>query len=426
MRILYVTPYVPSRIRTRPYHLLRALLSLGHSITLVTSAGTSSEDREQADELAQLGMQVKVFPVSAVRSLANCVRALPSQEPLQSVYAYHPEMAARIQALAKSDQFDVVHIEHIRAARLVASANSIPAVYDSVDCISWLFEQTARTSRQWRSRLMAGLDLGRTRRYEARLLTEYDHVVVTSDRDKLALEDLAARYLPDGTPTAPVTAIVNGVDLTYFQPVDTPRDERTLVFSGKMSYHANVAAVTYLVKEVLPLVWQQAPDTQLVIVGKDPPQMVQHLADESRIVVTGYVEDLRPFLARATASICPIRYAVGVQNKVLEAMAMGTPVVSTSSGCAALNAERGQDVMVADGAANLASAILRVLSEPRLAGRLSANGRRYVEAHHSWESSASRLVAVYEELCVRGSCRRDLSTVRSSLATGHRREGTRT
>jgi glycosyltransferase involved in cell wall biosynthesis len=274
----------------------------------------------------------------------------------------------------------------------------VPTVYDSVDCISLLFEQAARSGAQLRSRLMTAVDLARTRRYEAQLLTRYDRVVVTSRRDRDALEELACHYLPPAARAAPITVVTNGVDMEYFQPREDAgrRDGRTVVFTGKMSYHANVAAVLYFARDVLPHIWAQDPEVRFQIVGKNPPETVQQLATDGRIQVTGTVDDLRPYLSQAMVAVCPALYAVGIQNKVLEAMAMGTPVVSTPAGCAALAADESREVLIAEGEEALAAAILQVLADPALARCLSAAGRRYVEAHHSWEAGARRLVGVYE------------------------------
>jgi sugar transferase (PEP-CTERM/EpsH1 system associated) len=398
MNILYITPYVPSRIRTRPYNLIRALVLLGHQVTLLTAAGTSPEEGEEADELRDWGVRTEVFPVPLARSLGNCLRALPTREPLQSAYAYHPGMERRLGELLREETFDVVHIEHLRAARLVRAVMAVPTVYDSVDCISLLFEQAARSGAQLRSRLMTAVDLARTRRYEAQLLTLYDRVVVTSQRDKDALEGLARRYLPPTTRAAPVTVVTNGVDLEYFRPQEDAgqRDGRTVVFTGKMSYHANVAAVLYFARDVLPHIWAVDPEVRFQVVGKDPPETVQQLATDGRIQVTGTVDDLRPYLSQAMVAVCPALYAVGIQNKVLEAMAMGTPVVSTPAGCAALVADGSEEVLIAEGEEALAAAVLQILSDPALARCLSAAGRRYVEAHHSWEAGGRQLMGIYE------------------------------
>jgi sugar transferase (PEP-CTERM/EpsH1 system associated) len=399
MRILFIVPYLPSLIRSRPYNLIRALVRLGHNVTLLAAAGTSPEDREQADELRGWGVQVEIFPVSLWRSLGNCLRALPTREPLQAVYAFHPGMERKLARLLLEETFDVVHIEHLRAARLVRAVSGVPRVYDSVDCISLLFEQAARIGAQLRSRLMTALDLARTRRYEAWLLTQYDQVVITSQRDKDALKRLARRYPPSQGRLAPITVVTNGVDLQYFQPWDASeqRDSRTVIFTGKMSYHANVSGVLYFAREVLPRIWSRDPEVRFQIVGKDPTEAVRRLETDGRIQVTGYVDDLRSYLARSTLAVCPVPYAVGVQFKVLEAMAMGIPVVCTSAAFAGLDAQEGKEALVADDPEAFAAQVLQLISDRALRERLAVAGRRYVEAHHSWEINARRLVEVYRQ-----------------------------
>ncbi len=406
MDVLYVTPYVPSLIRTRPYNLIRALVRLGHCVTLLTAAGTLPEERARAEDLRGYGVRTEVFPISLTRSLVNCLRALPTREPLQAVYAYHPRMEQRLGDLLREQTFDVAHIEHLRASRLVravlaSSSNGkrVPAVYDSVDSISLLFEQAAQTGAQWRSRMMTAIDLERTRRYEAQLLTKYDQVVITSRRDREALEQLAHQYLPQDARPAPVTVVTNGVDLEYFRTRENvgQRDDRTVIFTGKMSYHANITAVLYFAQQVLPCIWTKDPEVRFQVVGKDPPEAVRRLAADERIQVTGTVDDLRPYLAQAAVAVCPVHYAVGVQNKVLEAMAMGKPVVCTSATFAGLDAREGEEVLVADNAEAFATQVLHLCADPALAQRLAVAGRRYAETHHSWEASAKRLVEVYEQ-----------------------------
>jgi glycosyltransferase involved in cell wall biosynthesis len=275
--------------------------------------------------------------------------------------------------------------------------SGIPTVYDSVDCISLLFEQTVHTTPQWRSRLMAVLDLARTRRYEAELLSRYDQVAITSQRDRAALEGLAHRYLPSTARTAPVTVVTNGVDAQYFAPAEgQQRDSHTVILSGKMSYHANVAGALYFANYVLPRIWQQNPHVRFQVVGKDPPQAVKQLAQDARIEVTGYVKDLRPYLGQATVAVCPVAYAVGIQNKVLEAMAMQVPVVCTTAAFSGLDARAEEDILVADSPEAFAAQVLRVCSDPGLAAHLAAAGRRYVETRHDWVASAQKLSDLYD------------------------------
>jgi glycosyltransferase involved in cell wall biosynthesis len=187
------------------------------------------------------------------------------------------------------------------------------------------------------------------------------------------------------------------VDLDYFAPLGKPRQPDTVVFSGKMSYHANTAAALDLVQKVMPGVWAERPGTLVWLAGKDPPQVLRALAEDQRVTVTGTVPDLRPYLGRASVAVTPLRYGVGIQNKVLEAMAMATPVVTTPPTCRALQAEPGQHLLVGESAPGLAQAILSLLADDERRQHLGQAGRRYIEEHHDWDRIAVQLEAVYQE-----------------------------
>ena len=398
MRILYITPYVPSPIRVRPYHLLLNLARAGHEVTLLAAGEADpTVDGRALAALEAAGIETHRVVVPRLRAYLQSLGALLRRQPMQAHYSVDGRVAARMLALLEAQPFDVVHIEHLRASRLVeALPPSQPTLYDAVDCIALLFEQAMRGSRSLKSRLITRLELEPTRRYEARLLARFRQVVVTSSRDKAALEALAARYLPPGTPTAPVTVITNGVDSDYFHPLPVEPEGRTVVFSGKMSYHANVAAAHYFVEEVLPRLWEWDASVRFLIVGKDPPESLRALGRDPRIEVTGYVEDLRPWLARAAVAVCPVRYAVGIQSKVLEALAMERPVVATPAAMGGLHPDAQEVVLVGRDGAEFAEAVRRLLADPQEARRRGEAGRRYVLRHHSWPRSVERLVARYE------------------------------
>jgi glycosyltransferase involved in cell wall biosynthesis len=289
--------------------------------------------------------------------------------------------------------FDVVHIEHLRGAVLGAAVEGVPKVYDAVDCISLLFERTWRQAPGWRHRLMAGVDLGRTRRFEGRIVGEMDGVLVSSPEDRDALAKLC---LPQFAHR--INVIPNGVDLDYFRPADgaeAPTTNGNVVFSGKMSYHANIAAALDLAQTIMPHVWEVCPGVHLTIAGKDPPASLKALERDPRIHVTGTVPDLRPILAGAAVVACPLRYGAGIQNKVLEAMALGRPVVVSAQAAAALNAVPGRDLLLGKDPTEFAQHIIRLLNDPDLRRTVGQAGRRYVEAHHRWDDVAGRLEECY-------------------------------
>jgi sugar transferase (PEP-CTERM/EpsH1 system associated) len=393
LRLLFIIPYLPSLIRVRPYNLIKYLARRGHQLTLLALV-PPGEDCSGLDSLRDWCHCVRTVPLPRWRTLWNGLRALPSQTPFQAAYSRSPAMAALIQQTQGQATFDVAHVEHLRGAELSPAVRGIPIVFDSVDSIALLFERVRHSGPTWRSRLLAGLDLTRTLYYEGRLLERYPRVLVTSPRDRDALAKLSTS--PDAAER--LVVLPNGVDLDYFAPMGVSRDPATLIFTGKMSYHANVAAAVSLITEVMPLVWQKLPDVRLTIAGKDPPTHLLSLANDQRITVTGTVPDLRPYLAQATIAVSPMRYGVGIQNKVLEAMAMATPVISTPQAVSALQVQPERDALVADTPQAITQAVMTMLTDDALRERIGQAGRRYVETHHDWHVVAERLENVYREV----------------------------
>jgi sugar transferase (PEP-CTERM/EpsH1 system associated) len=404
MKILYVVPYAPSRIRTRPYNLIRQLSSRGHQVSLLT-VWTGDVERSDVDALRDTCYRVIALPLRRPRSAWNCLLALPTHEPLQSVYCWHPALAAKMWGLVREggmrSAFDLVHIEHLRGAkygrmlraRLRQAGSSLPLVWDSVDCISLLFRHTARQSAGRASRAIARLECGRTEAYERRAVQEFDKVLVTSPADRAALLSLSGETVGDDR----VCVLPNGVDLEYFQigGRDT-RARDTLVMTGKMSYHANVKMVLHFVTAIWPVIRSGMPDVRLWIVGKDPPRELRRLGEDPTIRVTGTVPDLRPYLQAATVAVAPLAYGVGIQNKILEAMACATPVVTTSQALSALSAVPYRDLVVGDEPAAFAAAVIELLRKPDWRAEVGLSGRRYVEAKHAWPTIAARLEEVYD------------------------------
>jgi glycosyltransferase involved in cell wall biosynthesis len=402
MKILFVVPYVPSLVRVRPYNLVHHLARLGHAVSLAT-VWTSERERADAEALRSVCVDVLAEPVPSWRSGLNCLGALVTGDPLQAHYSWSPALAARIRAAAA--QADVVHVEHLRGARfglaLRAAGVETPVVWDSVDCISDLFAQAAQTRRDVAGRLINRFELSRTRRFEGRALPRFDHVVVSSPIDRSSLLRLADEYTPPAGDASArerlVSVVPNGVDLGYFAADHTPRDADTLVFSGKMSYHANDAAVLHLLRDIMPLVWARRPATRLVIAGKDPSREVQRLAAElaPRVEVTGFVPDMRTYLRSAAVAVAPLVYGAGSQYKVLEAMALGTPVVAVPRAVAPLDALAGRDVVVARDGSEFAEAIVGLLADRARREAVGRAGRAFVEAHHDWNRIAADLASTY-------------------------------
>lgn len=400
MRILFVTPYPPSRIRVRGYELLRQL-QRWHDVTVVTQC---SSEQEQADveTLQKQGYEVVAVQESKKQATLRGGLALFGSLPLQVAYGRSWRFTQAVQELWAQRSFDVVHVEHLRGIASVGPlAPTHPLVWDAVDCISLLCKQTMSVGPTLSIRTVARLEYKRTQRYEANMLNMLRHVVVTSERDRQAMIGLRRIHngdllSSDDELATGITVLPNGVDLNYFHPMHEPRRRLNLVFSGKMSYHANIATALYLCQQIMPLIWQQRPEATLTIVGNKPPKVIQNLASDPRVEVTGYVEDMRRYVGRAEVMLSPMVYSVGIQNKVLEAMALGTPVVVTAQAAEALDAIPGRDLLVAESAREFASAALRLLDNADFRAALSHNGCAYVEQKHNWQDASERLVAIYQ------------------------------
>ncbi len=395
MRIAYIVPYVPNLIRTRPYNFILQLVDLGHKVEVFT-LGSNEQDHADIQTLRNKGAIVHYFELPVWRSLVNSALAVPGWQPLQTVYSWHAGLAHQIAERAADKDFDVVHVEHLRGSRyglyLKSRIASQPVVWDSVDCISHLFEQASSQSRNWFGRFVTRFELPRTRRAEGQLICSFDQALVTSAADREAL----LRLLPAGKYPAPISVLPNGVDLDYFHPnPDIERDAGMIVFSGKMSYHANISMAKYLVGEIMPLVWRSRPDAKLFIVGKDPTTEVIGLGQNHLITVTGTVSDIRPYLWRAAVSVVPLLYGAGIQNKILEAMATATPVITSPRAITALRIVPGKDLSVADNAVEFSQQILRLIDDFDLMKQIGGAGEVYVRKHHNWRSITLQLLDIY-------------------------------
>ncbi len=402
MRLLFVVPYAPTPIYVRPYNLLRTLARRGHRITLLTLQ-SRPEGKAHLQELRDAGIEVHSFPLRRWRSLWNAARSLPGNRPIQANYCWHPKLLREMERLLTPKDgyapYDILHVEHLRGVQYALHAQEhhpdLPIVWDSVDCISYLFQQAAERSRSFFGQWVTRLELGRTLRLERELLRKFDHILVTSRNDKQAYEAL----LPENAPHTPIQVVPNGVSLDDFYPDENiKRSSRTLVVSGKMSYHANVTMVLNLVEDIMPLVWREQPEVHLQIVGKDPHPKIQALGSDRRIEVTGTVPHVRPYLQRAAIAVAPLAYGAGIQNKVLEAMACATPVVCTSQAVSALEAEPGRHLLVADTPETFAQTIINLLRDEKRRAVLGQAGHAYVERYHRWDSIAALLENVYQQV----------------------------
>lgn len=395
MRILFVAPYPLSRIRCRSYGFVQQL-AIVHEVTVLVLCSNAHEALD-VQMLQHEGMMITAIIDTLPWKMLRSLHALCTGLPLQVAFDAAPALRSVLRALLASGDFDLLHVEFIRALGVLPDILPIPTVWDAVDCISQLYAYGAHWGATPLMRFLGSLEARRVREYERRQLWRFHDVLVTSERDRSALLAIAAGdRAPTGKTLAEITVLPHGIDQIYFQPYTGERKAQTLVFSGKMSFHANIAAALLLAEQIMPRIWQEQPDVQLVIAGSSPPACVQRLARIARITVTGYVDDLRPWLGQARIAVCPLPYAVGIQSKLLEAMACGTPVVASTQAAAGLLAYPQPHLLVADTPDAFAAAVLRLLDDPVLWTAIAENGLSYVATQHNWEQIIRQLTRVYE------------------------------
>ncbi len=339
---------------------------------------------------------ISVDPVYLPKWLAyaNCLQALPTMTPLRVAYYKSSEFARRIVQVMNEWAIDVVHAELIKsvpALQAVLAQENIPILFDAVDCISAYLEQQCKLARSPLEKAFIYTELKKMRRYEPRVLSAFNRVVITSAYDRDYLIAL-------GEQPHHIQVVQNGVDTEYFTPPTSPREKDSLVFCAKLDYYPNSQAIVDFCQNVLPLIWKRRPQVRLTIVGNGPPASVHALSVDNRISVIGYVPDTRPYLGRASVALAPLKVAVGIQNKVLEALAMGTPLVATPASCRALQVSDGEHLLMAEENHAYAEAILKLLEEPLLAQNLGIAGRQYMKEHHGWMEAANTLSDLYHGL----------------------------
>ncbi len=385
MRILFIAPYVPSRIRVRPFHFIKELAQR-HSIHV---AVLGEHTKTGSDELAELVEQFHIAPHSRLRGMLQSLMALPTPTPLCAAYCWSPAMRNYLRKLVAAEKFDVVHIEHLRAAHFSDICGQTPVVFDSVDCLTGLFGQMRYSKRNPVGRLLMMEEHFKLKRYEPQTLSSFQRVVITSDSERRELVSL--------NQSLNIDVIPNGVDTDYFAPLKSQKMQHRIVFSGKMGYHPNSQAAAWFATNVFPAIKKRFADAEFVIVGSDPPSHILKLQDVPGITVTGFVDDIRPFLDSSTVAVVPMQVAVGVQNKILEAMAMALPVVATSISTRPLGPDC-PGVVQADGISDMIDGVSSLLDNPESAREIGRGGREKVVSDFSWKSSVARLEQVYEEV----------------------------
>lgn len=400
MNVLFlsqVVPYPPhGGVLQRGYNLLRELgqqanvhlLAFVHPDVLPTKAAIE----ESREALGKFCTTVEYFPLWAKASSLHFVSALAtsvcSSTPFSMIAHRSRTFGQRVTELLRTAPFDVVHVDTLALCQFADSdRSSIPAVLTHHNIESMLMERRAQVDTRFLARKFLHREAAKLREAERVASPRFDLNIVMSPSDE---SDLASR-----APGVRTVVVPNGVDTAYFTP-DPDQEKPALIYGGGMNMFANRDAVMYFLAEIWPLVRAQRPDVQFFAVGQDPPRELVAFADrDTHVVVTGYVADIREFIRRAAVYVVPLRVGGGTRLKVLDAMAMGKALVSTSIGCEGLDARPNDHLIIADTPKAFADATLALLADGGRRRCLGRAARELVERRYAWPVVGHQLIDAY-------------------------------
>lgn len=403
MRILFLStwfPYPPDNgSKIRVYHLLRAL-GAAHQVTCVAFAfGTANPD--ETGDLQRFCAQVLTVPHDPF-DRNHLARALRFFSPAPIVARPLPEMTRAVGRVVAQTAFDIVIASTgVMAAYAPMATRAARVLEEHNSMTRWMWERYQAQASTLR-RLRCWTSWQKTRFYESHLFREFDLCVMVSEQDRQASRQMLLGY--DGR----VEVVPNGVDCQHNRPgLGWPVPNR-LVFNGALTYSVNYDAMYYFSAQVYPLIRQQIPDVELYITGSTAGVDLAGLRLDESVRLTNYVEDIRPWIAGASVCVVPLRQGGGTRLKILEAMALGVPVISTSKGAEGLDVVDGEHILLADSPEAFADQTVRSLHDPELRQRLATNARRLVEQCYDWTPIGQRFVALVEDIAgspVRGGKR---------------------
>lgn len=398
-RILALTSRVPYPPREghqlRTFHLLRALASC-HRVHLL-SCLRPDDALDETGPLREMLAGFETFTVPATQSRWNLMRtlvaSLGSSQPFVANKYGIPELRTRIADIIAG--FDLLHVDMLPLMTYADLAPSpLPVVLNAHNVERLLLERRVEIERNPLARAFLRTQLPRLGAFERAACRRVDAVLACSQADAEQLRALA--------PSTPVHVVPNGVDLTFNRPdAGAPREAAQLVFVGQMGWFPNRDGMEWFLSEILPRIAAKRSDVRMVMVGAaDGFKVPDNVA--ANVHVAGFVDDVRPYIENSAVYVVPLRTGSGTRLKILEAMALGKAIVTTTAGAEGISLEHGVDALFADRPEAFADAVLGLLSNPAEIRRLGTNARGVAELHYGWEAIGKTMLGHYQTLLQHG------------------------
>jgi len=398
MRILFLSTRSPypliSGHSLRTYHMVKGAAQR-HNVTLVTFTQLDVEEKkENVEHLRGFCEDVFQFRIPMDMSRVNLVgavcRNLLSPAPLVAEKYNVGPMRQKIRELLQGKRFDLVHVDLLPLSVYTNEFEDLPKLLANHNVESLRLKRWFQTEANPARKCYLGIQLLKLRRFELSAMNRFDCCVVVSEEDKQVLRKMGARK--------DLFVVPNGTDTSFFSPNGESVKEKSIVWLGHMDVHTNKDAVMYFWNEIYPLLRTRDPSIEMTFVGTGPPEEIVAAAERDRLIkVTGFVDDIRPYVGQASVVVVPIRIGSGTRIKILDTMAMGKAIVSTSVGCEGLNIANRRNIMVADDPKSFSESVIELLNDAKMRGEIEKEARDLAKTY-DWGRMVEKQEAVYQHL----------------------------
>ena len=423
MHILFLTQIVPyppdAGPKVKTWNVIRYLVGLGHQVTLTTFV--RSEEEEHLEVLKQLCDQVYSVPLqrSRLKDLGYFFRSIITGRPFLIERDDLQEMRNLVEKLLKTQTIDVIHADqltmtqygfpqdrhdvfggtnHNRALERKNQSDRPFLIFDAHNAV-WTILERMSDHVPWYMRPLAAIEARKVKKYEGEIVTESDHTFAVTEIDRTSLLSAADSVSNENLSRDKVVSVVPiAVDTNEIKPVRLIDTSYSILTLGSLHYPPNADGIRWFFQEVFPIVKENIPEAQLTIIGKNPPRDFIRFAEKNSefVTVTGYVPDLEPYFQQAAVLAVPVRAGGGMRVRILEALAYGEAVVTTTIGLEGIDAKPGKEVLVADSPKDFAGAVMRLLEDFELRKELARNGRRLVERSYDWRVVFKHIDDIYQ------------------------------
>jgi len=394
-KILFLSQTLPypldSGPRLRTFFVIKHL-SVNFNIHLVTFI----RSWEEMANLEPLSEHCQIHPVffgrSFVRDVLMGLRSLFSGESFMIIRHNNHAMRQMVDRLISGESFDLIHVDQIKTAQYVEHIIDLPKLIDKHNVYAHVIKGIIDEKGPFLQQILARLEWRKLARYEGQICREFDHVVSVTDEDRRDLAQLAGKS--DHFSVVPIATAPDSIPM-----IQRGLDAKHIISVGSMFYPPNVEGALWFAKQVFPKIKALRPDVKLFLIGSRPAGAIKRLSElDPSIVVPGYVENLAPYLEQSAVMIAPIHFGSGMRVKILDSLARGMPMVSTTFGCQGIHVTHNKNILLADQPDDFAKAVLQVIQDRDFADRLVTNGRNLVQTRYDWQVIYQAYDRIYSQL----------------------------